>query len=488
MSVFFLAPDIAASVGAWLGTYLVHSTVLFLAAFLLTRISKSPAVREPLWRTAMFGPLVTASLQIGAGLAPVSGMWSLPQETAEIASAPGETRTVTLDEATLLMLMARRDAMPTAHRAEAVQVATIQDDPAQEGRPFWALFASGLLAVGIGGLTVRAALEAIRVHRLGGRQRLGAGPIVDAVERMRRAASITRKVRVETTEYGASPYATGVLFPRIVVPRIAFDHLDDASQRAMLAHELGHIARMDPLWTAAARSMTALFFFQPLNFLSAARLDETAEFACDEFAVGATGDEIALARCLTTVAEWIVGPSQAGKAVPACPMAHAKSKLGERVERILATDGEAQRAPFGSGAIGTIAILATAMAVPGVAIAANQAAVGVGVLPGADEGETPESDWPTRVANRAHDVLRAEASFDPREFNLPASGASDLASTFESLALLANLLQVELEQVELLSEDRVLSDSARARLASARARADSLRAKTLYIQSKIAGR
>ncbi len=487
MSDFLLSQEIAAPVGAWLGTYLVHSTALFLAALLLTRIAKSPAIREPLWRTAMFGPLVTASLQIGAGLAPVSGMWSLPQESATEVAAPlpEAPPVISMDAATLYAVMAQREAAAHADQGEITIAAAPVDPPAKENRPSWALIASALLAVGIGGLTVRAALEAIRVHRLGGRQRITGGPIVETVERMRRAASITRKVRVETTEYGASPYATGVLFPRIVVPSHAFDQLDDASQRAMLAHELGHIARMDPFWTAAARSVTALFFFQPLNFLTAARLDETAEFACDEFAVGATGDEVALARCLTTVAEWIVGPSQAGRPVPACPMAHAKSKLGERVERILATEGEAQRAPFGSGAIGTVAILATAMAVPGVAMAAGQGALGI--------AETPSPNLPadlaliTDVEGDAAGVELIVEQAGPTGL-VATGGRTDLTSTFESLALLANLMEAELEQVELLGEDRVLSSAARTRLAAARKHVESLRAKTLYLQSKVAGR
>lgn len=471
MSELFLSREIAAPVGAWLGTYLVHSTVLFLAALLLTRLSKSPAIREPLWRAAMFGPLVTASLQIGAGLAPVSGMWSLPEEVAsEAAAALGEpSPTISLDAAMIQALLAERHASPAE---EATALAAPLEKPGKGSRQAWALVASALLAVGIAGLTVRAAIEAIRAHRLGGRQRLRGGPIVETVERMRRAASITRRVRIETTPYGASPYATGVLFPRIVLPEHAFDELDEASQRAMLAHELGHIARMDPFWTAAARSVTALFFFQPLNFLTAERLDETAEFACDEFAVGATGDEIALARCLATVAEWIVGPSHTGQPVPACPMAHAKSKLGERVERILATEGETQRAPFGSGAIGTVAIIATAMAVPGVAIAAGQG-----------------SAVSTAIFEQPAGTLAglAEAENVSRE-PMRRSSKTSLAGTFADLSLLAELMQAELERVEVLSQDRVLSSATRERLRGARAKVESLRAKTLYLQSKVAGR
>ncbi|MFT6107818.1 MAG: hypothetical protein ACJA2W_000727 [Planctomycetota bacterium] len=135
--------------------------------------------------------------------------------------------------------------------------------------------------------------------------------------------------------------------------------------QAMLAHEIGHVARFDPLWTAAARSVAALFFFQPLNWLMVKRLDESAEYCCDEFAVDVTGNEVALARCLATVAEWIVGGSTSVRA--ACPMAHRNSPLASRVNRILATDG-LPAGPLGPLRwMGGAAVLATALAAPGFA-------------------------------------------------------------------------------------------------------------------------
>src|SRR5262245_46314797 len=56
---------------AWLGTYLIHSTLLLWAAWglcaLLTRWKRDhdalPAVREALWRVALLGGLATAGVQ-----------------------------------------------------------------------------------------------------------------------------------------------------------------------------------------------------------------------------------------------------------------------------------------------------------------------------------------------------------------------------------------------------------------------------------------
>ncbi len=45
-------------------------------------------------------------------------------------------------------------------------------------------------------------------------------------------------------------------------------------------------------------------FFQPLNRLARARLCDSAEFLCDEWAVQHTQSPLALARCLSVVASW----------------------------------------------------------------------------------------------------------------------------------------------------------------------------------------
>ncbi len=366
-----LDPTVAAQVGAWLATYLIHGVALFAAAWLGTRVVKNVRVREQLWRAALFGPLVTASLQLGAGIAPLGGQWDIALQDDLLAAtspaAPELTEGMWAERNTIRIVV---DA-PFDERALAqvpLQFGEIvEDEPAAAAarRGTWTLFATFFLAAGIAGLMVRALLEALRVQRLGRGVILTRGPIVRAANAFAKRAGILRRVRVEVTERGTSPYATGVLRPRIVVPERAMAELDDSAIRAMVAHEMGHIARLDPLWTAAIRSVSALFFFQPLNWVIARRLDECAEFCCDEFAVGVTGDEIALARCLASVADWIVGPQNAR---PACAMAHKRSPLGQRVERILATDGEVQTRHIGARLVGPLAIVATALAVPGFAI------------------------------------------------------------------------------------------------------------------------
>ncbi len=76
--------------GSWLLTYALHSTLLLGLAWLLTRrLVESPARREQLWKAALVGGLVTATLQTALPFEPVSGVMSLARR-AGVASVPGE--------------------------------------------------------------------------------------------------------------------------------------------------------------------------------------------------------------------------------------------------------------------------------------------------------------------------------------------------------------------------------------------------------------
>ncbi|MEM6672161.1 MAG: M56 family metallopeptidase [Planctomycetota bacterium] len=440
-----LDPNAAGHVGAWLATYLVHGTVLFVVAWMGAFFVKSARIREQLWRAALFGPLLTASFQLGAGVSPLGGRFDIALANAPRVEAPAPMPTLTPNQALALAreLESRGNvALGVPLRADAEPAATVVP------RDRWTIVAALLVALGIAALMVRALLETLRVQRLGRGVVLTRGPIHDATKAFARRAGILRPVRIEVTERGHSPYATGVLRPRIVVPERAMAELDDAAIRAMIAHELGHIARFDPLWAAAIRSVTALFFFQPLNWIVARRLDECSEFCCDEFAVTATGDEVALARCLTSVADWIVGPQGPR---PACAMAHGRSPLGQRVERILATNGVAARRHVGARALGAMALGATAFAAPGFATI-QQA------------GAAP----PTPPLPAALEVVAAHSMASP----LSAIAADLEISLAELDAEIAELIALgarrELEPTTALRLNSLLSRAARLRAAVSR--------------------
>jgi hypothetical protein len=86
---------------------------------------------------------------------------------------------------------------------------------------------------------------------------------------------------------------------------------------------------------ALCRIIERLFFFQPLNRLARRRLQELAEFQCDQWAVGATGHRVPLARCLTEVASWLVPSFDRPVLAGVASMAASRPILHRRIERLL---------------------------------------------------------------------------------------------------------------------------------------------------------
>ncbi|HSL84988.1 MAG TPA: M56 family metallopeptidase, partial [Thermoanaerobaculia bacterium] len=217
------------------------------------------------------------------------------------------------------------------------------------------------------------ALSWLRLRlRLRDRREVAAGPARLLLDRLLGHAEapglrrgVRRNVRLSGTPALPVPVALGVGEREICLPRRALTDLGLRRQRGLLAHELAHLERRDPAWLLAARAVESLFFFQPLNRLARARLQEVSELRCDEWAVQATGDRIGLARCLTEVAGWLA-EGRAPAAVPG--MARTRKNLGERVRRILEgsrDDGTAggRWLPAAAAAL----LLAGAALVPGVA-------------------------------------------------------------------------------------------------------------------------
>jgi beta-lactamase regulating signal transducer with metallopeptidase domain len=361
---------------SWLATYAVHSTLLLGATWLLCSLGwpRTNRTRERLWKLAMIGGVVTASLQVSSGARPWLGRWhwSAPAESClAVATRSHEpefehtlareerssTRESSPGRADATSHRERRATVPalatgavsrTAERAPEIPVSSSQRTAAPESvapparlapaeplpwRARWPYFVfGGWTVVGLaGGLAWLLAFIALR-RRLAGRTRLTSGALVERLEALRARAGLRRKVRLSVSERVSAPFSTGLLRPEICLPRAALHDLGRAQQDALLAHELAHLVRRDPLWFTASFLLEKALFFQPLNRLARRRLSELAELACDDWAVRWTGARLALASCLTEVAGWMIG-----ERTHACSPALGgeRSRLGRRIARLL---------------------------------------------------------------------------------------------------------------------------------------------------------
>ena len=100
------------------------------------------------------------------------------------------------------------------------------------------------------------------------------------------ALGLRRPVRLLRSRTHGVPLAFGTRRPSIVIPEIA-DQWTDDRRRAVLLHELAHVARRDCLTQSVAFGACALYWFHPALWWVAGRLRVERELACDDRVIGA---------------------------------------------------------------------------------------------------------------------------------------------------------------------------------------------------------
>ena len=126
-----------------------------------------------------------------------------------------------------------------------------------------------------------------------------------------------------------------------------------------LAHEIAHVIRRDPAWRILVGTIERTFFFQPLNRVARAKLCDSAEFLCDQWAVQQTRSPLALARCLSIVASW-ASPASDRISAGASTMARGDSPIVRRVTRILNEAARPARRPSAVWLAPPLAVVAMA--------------------------------------------------------------------------------------------------------------------------------
>lgn len=446
--------SLAATLGvAWLLTYAVHSTALIGTVWLAERggLLRSLRLRDVAWRTALLGGVLTATLQLAAGLTPFGGAAELQApalpdiltspDAREAATATRETdpalavvvRTVQVPPVVRIHLSdgphvaAKHSghvppvpaapavpAVPAVPAREALPVATVAPvTPATPAVPARAnLAVPRLTAAGLAflGWAVVASVFLLRLAVLRARLLTTLGeraPVVDPMVRARleglcQDVGHARPVRLTTAEGLRSPVALG--WSEICLPAEALLELDDAQQRSVLAHELAHLRRLDPVWLVMGTVLEHLFFFQPLNRLARARMQEVAEFLCDDWAAARNGSGLDVARGLASVAAWLDGHAPS---VPLAGMAEHPSQLLARVTRLLerGADEVERLRPWHVGGMALL-LLMTVLVAPGVRAAPERLVAGAGQTrtpaPRSDAG-APQQQVRTMVAVQSLD-------------------------------------------------------------------------------------
>ncbi|HYH79476.1 MAG TPA: M56 family metallopeptidase [Longimicrobium sp.] len=291
---------------AWLGTYVVHGTLLLGGAWLASRLVRSPGVRDALWKTAVAGALATTTLSVVAA--------------RRAAAAPELTRRLVVTDTPGQMPLRRRVVPP------------------RPALPPWA--PPAVLAVWLAGaLAGLARLEQGRRRywrAAGPRHAAGDAQAADALRRLRSAAGVNRTVYITAAEGLTAPAAVGLA--EICLPAGTLAALTPLQREGVLAHELGHLVRRDPLWKVAVEIGSAVLWFQPLLRVAGRQMAECAELLADGFAVRITGRRRPLLESLG-----ILAATFPRRGAAAAGFGDGGSPLLRRAARLM----DATRAPAG---------------------------------------------------------------------------------------------------------------------------------------------
>ena len=187
----------------------------------------------------------------------------------------------------------------------------------------WALLTALLLARFLVGI-VRMA----RLTRRAAPVNLDSWPLLLA--EAARLAGVARPVRLLASQETTVPLTWGLARPVVLLPP---DHEEwsDERRRAVLIHELAHVARWDYATQFATQICCALYWFNPLIWLAARGLRQERERACDDRVLGAGTRASTYAGELLEIARSSLGVRAPG---PALAMAR-RSELEGRLLAIL---------------------------------------------------------------------------------------------------------------------------------------------------------
>jgi beta-lactamase regulating signal transducer with metallopeptidase domain len=144
---------------------------------------------------------------------------------------------------------------------------------------------------------------------------------------MQNRLGIARAVRYCESIHLDAPAVVGWLRPVVLLPISALTGLTELQLRAVIAHELAHIRRLDAFFNLFQVAAETLLFYHPAVWWLSKRIRAERENCCDDVALSVCGNPAEYARALALMEEW--------RAAPSFAMAANRGPLASRVTRLL---------------------------------------------------------------------------------------------------------------------------------------------------------
>lgn len=146
--------------------------------------------------------------------------------------------------------------------------------------------------------------------------------------RLRRSVRISMpyKENVFLCDNVKSPFILGVFRPKIYLP----SDMDESTAELVLRHEKAHLKRRDHLWKPLGFMLLAVYWFNPVLWISYILLCRDIELACDERVIRdmENADKKAYSEALLSC-------SASQKLISACPVAFGEVGVKKRIKSVL---------------------------------------------------------------------------------------------------------------------------------------------------------
>jgi bla regulator protein blaR1 len=145
--------------------------------------------------------------------------------------------------------------------------------------------------------------------------------------KVQQALGVRRAIRYCESLTLDAPAVVGWFRPVILLPVSAITGLTELQLRAIVAHELAHIRRLDAFFNLFQVAAETVLFYHPAVWWLSKRIRAERENCCDDVALALCRRPAEYARALALMEEWRVAPGLA--------MAANRGPLSSRVARLL---------------------------------------------------------------------------------------------------------------------------------------------------------
>jgi beta-lactamase regulating signal transducer with metallopeptidase domain len=380
----------------WWVRFAAAGGLLLLGGLLLMRLLRQPARRQRAGFWTITAALIVIPLSAlpgwlplpwtvasGVQSAPVAIAHSSPAPTAEPPSyfpglvdqsepADGQRWLAMLPDAVApvpappaLTDIPSSAAMPL-HTPEAPQSAPPTGPSGWQSARVWAVNGGLVLYAVIAlALMMRLLLGHLALIRLWKKAAPAPREIADMLCSM--SARLPQQVAVRVSERVGGPICFGILRPRILLPATLVARADEMTLRWVLAHELNHLSRRDPLAGWLVGLAQAFYFFCPWFWPLRRQLRLSQEYLADAAAVGSRPEPAQSSSRPEEYAAFLIR-SMITRAVPlsAAGVQAGTSDLYRRITMLLKRSGSMEsRCPRRWSLLAGVGILSTAVVLGG---------------------------------------------------------------------------------------------------------------------------